>query len=86
MIGRKGNSLAIAPGVFNQLEVKVLFPIDLLKKKVLGYTNVGIICVLYEEGGKIVKVPFAKNRKWFQAMVSEPEWAALASIPQIYVV
>jgi len=85
MIGKRGNSLVIAPGTFDQLEVKSLFPFDLMKKKVVGYINLDRIWVLYEEDEKIIKVPFARNILWFRAMVSEPEFAALKQVPQIYI-
>ena len=85
MIGKRGNSLVIAPGTFDQLEVKSLFPFDLMKKKVLGYVNLSTIWILYEEDGKIVKVPFARNILWFRAITSEPEFTALKQVPQIYI-
>lgn len=86
MIGKRGNCLVIAPGTFQQLEIKNHFPFDLMKKKILGYVNMETVWVLYEEDGKIIKVPFARNMKWFRAIVSEPEFAALRQVPQIYVV
>ena len=85
MIGKRGNSLVIAPGVFAQLEVNQLFPFDLMKKKIIGYVNSDMIWVLYEEDEKLIKVPFARNKLWLRAIVSEPEFAALKQMPQIYV-
>ena len=85
MIGKRGNSWVIAPGVFVQLEVDNLFPFDLMKKKIIGYVNSDMIWVLYEEDEKLIKVPFARNKLWLRAIVSEPEFAALKQMPQIYV-
>jgi len=85
MIGKRGNSWVIALSTFDQMEVKSLFPFDLMKKKVLGYINLDAIWVLYEEDEKIIKVPFARNILWFRAMVSEPEFAALKQVHQIYI-
>lgn len=84
MIGKKGNSPTITPSVFAQLEKRYLFPFDLMKKKVLGYVCADIIWMLYEEEGKLVKVPFARNIAWLVAILSEPEYLALRKVPQIY--
>jgi len=86
MIGKRGNFLVMAPGTFQQLEVKHHFPFDLMKKKVLGYVNMEKVWVLYEEDGKIIKAAFARNMRWFGAMVSDPEFTALRQVPQIYIV
>ena len=85
MIGKRGNFLVMAPGTFQQLEVKYHFPFDLMKKKVLGFVSMEKLYILYEEGEKIVKTPFARNMKWFKAIVSEPEFAALRQIPPVYI-
>jgi hypothetical protein len=85
MIGKRGNSWVIASGTFDQLEIKSLFPFDLMKKKVVGYVNSNMIWVLYEEDEKIIKVPFARNILWFRAIASEPEFMALKQVPQIYI-
>lgn len=86
MIGKKGGVWAIVSGAFTQLEVKHLFPFDLMKKEVEGFVDYGIIWIIYKEEENLVRVPFARNRKWFVAMTSEPELAALARVKQIYVV
>lgn len=85
MIGKRGNSLVIAPSTFDQLETRSLFPFDLMKKKVIGYINLNIIWVLYEEDEKIIKVPFARSILWFRVIASEPEFMALKQVPQIYI-
>ena len=86
MIGKRGNFSVMAPGAFKQLEIRRLFPFDLLKKKIVGYADLGVIWVLFEEGESIVKVPFARNRKWFDAIMSEPEFSALGGLRQIYII
>jgi len=87
MIGKRGNSLVINPSVFNQLEVKILFPFEVLGKNVAGYAcPKGLVWILYEEDGEWVKVPFARNDKWFNAILSEPEFVALKKLKRIYVV
>ena len=74
-------------GLWRQLEVRHHFPFDLLKKNIKGYVDDGsAIWLLYEEAGRWIRVPFARNRKWFEAMVSEPEMVAFRELPQIYVV
>lgn len=86
MIGRKGNCLAISPDAFRQLEIKRHFPYEVLSKKILGYISLGVIWLIYEERDKLIKVPFARNRKWFDAIVSDVEFAVIGRLPQIYVV
>ena len=86
MIGKKGGVWAMVSGAFTQLEVKHLFPFDLMKKEVEGFVDYGIIWIIYKEEENLVRVPFARNRKWFEAMVSEPEMVAFRELPQIYVV
>ena len=84
MIGKKGNSPTIIPSVFVQLEERSMFPFDLLKKVILGYVNSDIVWMIYEEEGKLFKVPFARNLYWLKAIMSEPEFSALRKLPQIY--
>ena len=86
MISKKGNVWAIAPGAFSQLEVKHLFPFDLMRKEIVGFADYGIIWIIYKEEENFIRVPFARNRKWFIAMTSEPEMAILGRVKQIYVV
>jgi len=84
MIGKKGNSPTITPSVFAQLEQKYMFPFDLMQKKILGYVYVAAVWMIYEEEGKLFRVPFAKNLYWLRAIMSEPEFSALRQLPQIY--
>lgn len=86
MIRRKGNSLVLTKDIFGQLETRYHFPFEMLKKNPIGYVCLDIVYLLYEDERALIKVPFARNRLWFRAMVSEPEFAVLAKLPQVYVV
>lgn len=86
MIRRKGNSLVLSSDVFDQLEVRYHFPFEVLKKNLVGYAYLGVVYLLYEEDKALIKVPFARNRLWFKAIASDPEFSALSKLPQIYVV
>lgn len=86
MIRRKGNNLVLTSDIFDQLEVRHHFPFELLKKNPAGYVCLDIVWLLYTEERVLIRVPFARNRLWFKAMVSDPEFAVLSELPQIYVV
>jgi len=86
MVRRKGNQLVLSLDIFDQLEIRHHFPFDVLKRNPIGYVNFDMVYLLYEEGKALVKVPFARNRLWFRAMVSDPEFSVLSKLPQIYVV
>lgn len=85
MIGKKGNLNVIVGGGFNQLQVKFHFLPDLLKKKVIGYALTSVVWVIYEEDEQLYRVPIAKNIKWWEALLTEPEFSAFNSLKQIYV-
>ena len=83
----KEKSPTLSTGIWRQFEIRHHFPFDLLRKKVRGYADDNTaIWLIYEENGKWFRVPFARNRKWFEAMVSEPEMIALRNLAQIYLV
>lgn len=86
MIRRKGNSLVLSSDIFDQLEVQYHFPFEILKKKLVGYVYSGVVYLLYEEEKALIRVPFARNRLWFRAIISDPEFSALSQLPQIYIV
>lgn len=86
MIGKKGNSPVISPAVFNQLESRYHFPFEVMKKDVVGYICTDMVWLLYREGEALVRTPFARSRSWFKAIISDPEFAALRQVSQIYVV
>ena len=84
MIKQREGSYYVALGIFNQIKVRHHFPIELLNKNPLGYVVYGIIWIIYKENEAFIRVPFAKNRLWFKAMASEPEFYAVSKLPQIY--
>ena len=86
MLDYRKDSPVFAKRIFDQFEKKFLFPHDLLGKKLLGYADFDCIWVLYEEGGGIYKVPFAKNRAFFKCIVSALGLEAIGNLPQIYIV
>ena len=86
MIRRKGNSLVLSSDIFDQLEVRHHFPFEVLQKNPVGYVYLNIVYLLYLEDKALIKVPFARNRLWLQAIASDPGFSALSKLPQIYVV
>ena len=87
LIKMKGDAYTISPERFEQIPVECAQPIELLKREMLGYVGSGgwhwIICSLGE--GKYCRVPFARNRLWFQALTSEFEFKCIGALPQIFV-
>jgi hypothetical protein len=87
----KGDMLAISPERFNQHSIKYYLPWDLLKKEILGYCvykNYYWLLVCEESGehsAKYARVPFSRNKEWFLALTSEPEFKAIRKLPQIYI-
>lgn len=83
----KGGVITLHPGRFYQMENKRLIPYEVLKKRVLGYAIIEdkfwLICK--EGDDKYIRVPFARNKIWFDAITSEPEFASIAKLPQIYI-
>lgn len=86
MLDYRGTSPVFARHVFNQFEMEYRFPHDLLGEKLLGYVNYGCVWVIYEKDSKIYKVPFAKNRAFFNCIVSALGLEMIGNLPQIYIV
>lgn len=86
MLGYRKDSPIFARHVFSQFEKRFLFPHDLLGKKLLGYADFGCVWVVYDEGGQIYRVPFAKNRTFFRAIVDALGLEVIGVLPQIYIV
>lgn len=81
-----GGSLTITAGRFNQLEIKRVTPHTLLKMKMAGYVYSNIVWVICKSGeNTFVRVPFAKNKLWFDAFTSEVEFASIKELPQIFI-
>ena len=85
MIKRKGNHLLLPLGIFDQLEVRHHLPFELLRKNLVGYVCFNMVWILYKEEELLIRVPFARNRLWFRAIVSDPEFSAVSKLPQIYI-
>ena len=86
LIKIKGDVLSIAPERFNQMETKYYQPWKFLKLQILGYVVIdGFYCLIAKEGEKHLKIPFARNKDWFKALISEPEFNFIQDLPQIYI-
>jgi len=87
LIKIKGDALSIAPERFNQMETRYYQPWKFIKLHILGYvvTENGFYCLIVKENDKHLKIPFARNKEWFQALISEPEFNFIQDLPQIYV-
>jgi hypothetical protein len=85
MIKNREGSYYLTEGIFRQIEAKYHFPYELLNKKLLGYVLRNIVWIIYKENEAFIKVPFARNRVWFKAMLTDPELCAMAKLPQIYI-
>ena len=86
LIRRRGNNQVLSADIFSQLETRHHFPFEVLSKKLVGFVCVNMIYLLYEDGPTLIKVPFARNRLWFRAIISDPGFSALSQLPQVYVV
>lgn len=87
LIKKKGDAYTLSPERFKQFSIKYYTQFNLMKKDLLGYAIVnGIYWVICREGdGVYSKVPFAKNNLWWEALVSELEFAAIGKLPQIFI-
>jgi hypothetical protein len=87
LIKRKGDAMTLSPDRFKQFVIKHYIPFTLLKKELLGYAIVnGIYWIICREGeGVYSKVPFAKNKFWWDALVNEVEFMSVGTLPQIFI-
>jgi len=87
LIKFKGDTPTIAPERFSQMRAVAFSPWTLLKKDTIGYClQNGVYWVICKESqGMYVRVPFAKNLRWWQALVSEVEYAHIGALPQIFI-
>lgn len=87
LIKMKDDCPCLAPHRFLQFVRKPVPFATLLKMDMLGFAiyegYYWIIC--RESDGAYVRVPFARNEAWFIALTSDPEFEAVASLPQIYI-
>lgn len=86
MIRRRGNSLVLSEDIFKQLETRHHFPFELLNKDLAGYVYHGVVYIIYREREALIRVPFARNRLWYRAIMSDPGFSVLSRLSQIYIV
>ena len=77
-------TLVLRPGRWNQMETKVMPLHNLIHKEMLGWVRTNIYWILIWDNEKYFKVPFARNKLWFMALTSEPEFIAIRELDQIY--
>lgn len=87
LIKMKGHSPCIAPGRFYQIEAVKITPYDAIRLNIGGYavTDKGFWLICREDAGNFIRVPFAPNKVWFEALTSSPPYDAIRELPQIFV-
>lgn len=87
LVKRKGDAYCLAPERFIAMQVKRLLAHELVKTEMLGYCNVkGVYWIVCRESaGKYFRAPFARNKMWFDALTSEPEFCGIKNLPQIFI-
>ena len=85
---QKGKVWSITPERFGQLPSKLFQPWAIRRIEIIGYsvTQDGMHWLIAEFDNGYVKIPFAKNRLWFDAFSSEVEFAFIRDLTQIYVI
>jgi len=71
---------------YRQMEMRFIQLHDLFKFKIIGYINDGYYFLLAVDKDNYFKIPFARNKKWFEALMTEEMFVPLRDIPQIYVI
>jgi len=77
-------TLVLRPGRWTQIEDKIIPLHELIRKEMLGWVKTNIYWVLIWDNERYFKVPFARNRLWFMALTSEPEFISIRKLKQIY--
>lgn len=70
-------------GRYSQIRARTLLPHQLLTKDLVGHVWNNGCWILYREGGRYFRSFFVKNVLWYDALVAEREFAAIAKLPQI---
>ena len=82
----KGDCLTLHPIRFNQMKAKFYQPWKIAKTPLIGYANInGFYWLVAKEGQEFIRVPFAKNEQWFDALTSDMDWVFIRRLPQIYI-
>ena len=91
LIKMKGDSYALAPERFFQMRIAIRVHSNIILDKWLGYVNMpdDLQCqywlIMKTKNKGYLRYPFAKNHKWWDAITSEPQFSAIADLPQIYI-
>jgi len=86
MIKFKGDCLTLHPTRFNQMKARYYQPWKIAKTPLVGYANInGFYWLIARENEDLIRVPFAKNEAWFEALTSDQDWFFIRALPQIYI-
>jgi hypothetical protein len=88
---RMADGYTLPDGRFEQLPRRMLpFFYLVTRTKMCGWSLKGgiywIICKGDPDKDPYYKVPFAHNELWFRALTEMPEFAAIAELPQVFLV
>jgi hypothetical protein len=88
IIKKLGQTSTIPRVRFDQFMIMVIQPHELLKQKMIGYVDAGTFWIVChgEKGEMFMRVPFARNRLWFDALTSEDEFLCIRGLPQMYLI
>jgi len=82
----KGDCFTLHPTRFNQMKAQYYQPWKTVRIPLIGYANVnGIYWLIAREGESFIRILFAKNEPWFDALTSDPDWYFIRQLPQIYI-
>lgn len=86
IIKLKGDCLTLHPNRFAQMKARYYQPWKIAKTPLIGYANLdGFYWLIAREGEDFIRVPFAKNQAWFEALTSDADWLFIRKLPQIYI-
>ena len=86
IIKTKGECLTLHPNRFAQMKTKYYQPWKIAQTPLVGYANInGFYWLIAKEDEDFIRVPFAKNEAWFDALTSDMDWIFIKRLPQIYI-
>ena len=84
---QKGSAMTLNPARFNQMPSQLMQPWAYNNTEILGFAVVeGLFWLIGKVDEKYIRIPFAKNNEWFQALTSETHTAYIRQLPQIYII
>lgn len=88
IIKKLGQTTTIPRGRFDQFAIMIVPPHEFLKQKMIGYVDDGTFWLIChdEKAEMFIRIPFARNRVWFDALTSEVEFFCIRALPQIYLI